>query len=81
MRRLAVCADSTSRSSGVPCSGSPPSNTSTAIFEATSPAWAPPIPSAITNSGARANALSSFSRRWRPVSVFQVVWAARSMSV
>src|SRR5664279_2595923 len=39
------------------------------------------MPSATTNSGARTKALSSLSRRWRPVSVFQIVSAARSMLV
>ena len=61
------------RSSGSPCS-----NTSTAIFDATSPAWAPPIPSATTNTGARAYEESSLPRRWRPVSVRWTVSAARS---
>src|SRR4051794_21630902 len=51
-----------------------------AIREATSPACAPPMPSATTNSGERAKALSSFSRRCRPVSVFHVVCATRSIS-
>src|SRR4029079_5489925 len=35
----------------------------------TSPAWAPPIPSATTNSGARVKTESSLALRWRPVSV------------
>src|SRR2546421_1700023 len=52
-----------------------------AIRDATSPACAPPMPSATTNTGARAYALSSLSRRWRPVSVLQIVSAARSISV
>ena len=34
--------------------GTEGSNESAAIREATSPAWAPPIPSATANSGARA---------------------------
>src|SRR5947209_7610545 len=50
-----------------------------AVRESTSPACAPRMPSATTNTGARANALSSLSRRWRPVSVLQVVSAARSI--
>src|SRR5205823_5239207 len=33
-----------------------------------------------TNTGARANAQSSFSRRWRPVSVLAIVSEARSMA-
>ena len=53
-------------SAGSPPSGSPPSNCSTAISEATSPACAPPIPSATTNSGARTKKLSSLPWRWRP---------------
>ena len=67
-----------SRSSGLPESGRPCSNASTAIREATSPACAPPIPSATTNTGARANDESSLSRRWRPVSVLWIVSAARA---
>ena len=55
------------------------SNVSTAICDATSPACAPPIPSAITNTGARAYEESSLPRRWRPVSVRWIVSAARSM--
>src|ERR1039458_9607827 len=34
---------------------------------------------ATTNRGGRAKALSSLSLRWRPVSVFQVAWLARSI--
>ena len=34
-------------------SGTPPSKTSIALADATSPACAPPIPSAMTNSGER----------------------------
>ena len=51
------------------CSTDPPSGAiwpgiiSTAVPEATSPAWAPPIPSATMKSGARAWKASSFTRR------------------
>ncbi len=54
---------------------------STAIREATSPACAPPMPSATTNSGARASSESSLARRWRPVSVPAYCSATRSTSV
>ena len=64
---------SANRSSGRGSSPSACSKASMAIREATSPACAPPIPSATTNTGALTNALSSFSRRWRPVSVRQTV--------
>src|SRR5579875_25216 len=73
MRWLASRTSSARRDSGEPDSGRPRSKVSTAIREATSPAWAPPIPSATTNRGARTYALSSFSRRWRPVSVLHTV--------
>src|SRR5579875_1391410 len=73
MRWLASRTSSARRDSGAPDSGRPRSKVSTAIREATSPAWAPPIPSATTNRGARTYALSSFSRRWRPVSVLHTV--------
>src|SRR6185295_19289202 len=63
--RLAPSMIRTSASDGDP-SGMPPSNESTAILEATSPAWAPPMPSATTNSGARTKRLSSLPWRWRP---------------
>ena len=48
--------------------GSAARNASMAISDATSPAWAPPIPSASTNSGACTNKLSSLPVRWRPTS-------------
>src|SRR4051812_646913 len=54
---------------GAPPSGRPRPIVSTATLEATSPACAPPIPSATTNSGARTIRASSFARRWRPVSL------------
>ena len=69
MRSLAERASSASSCSGWAASGSPGWKASTAIREATSPACAPPIPSATTNRGARANSESSLARRWRPVSV------------
>src|SRR4029078_8075827 len=51
-----------------PSSGRPCSRTSTAMCEATSPACAPPTPSATANSGERAKQAASLLRRWRPVS-------------
>src|SRR5436305_8928249 len=59
----------------------PGPNDSTAIRDATSPACAPPIPSATTNSGERASSESSLARRWRPVSVTAYCSPTRSMSV
>ena len=50
MRRLASWMTAVSASAGEP-SGSPASKDSTVISEATSPACAPPMPSATTNSG------------------------------
>ena len=44
------------------------SNESAAILDATSPAWAPPIPSATANTGPWTQE-SSLAVRWRPVSV------------
>ena len=52
---------------------------STASFEATSPACAPPMPSATTNSGERTISESSFARRWRPVSLPEYCSATRSI--
>src|SRR5580693_3939751 len=52
-----------------------------AIREATSPAWAPPIPSATTNRGERASSESSLARRWRPVSVPAYCSDTRSISL
>src|SRR5271170_53260 len=49
--------------------------------EATSPACAPPMPSATTNSGERASSESSLARRWRPVSLPAYCSATRSTSV
>src|SRR3954470_11901300 len=56
-------------------------NVSTTIVDATSPARAPPIPSATANSGACSNTRSSLLRRWRPVSdLAKLSWATRSIS-
>ena len=53
----------------------------TASSEATSPACAPPIPSATTNSGARTKKLSSLPWRWRPeVGVVEVLGDAQHAS-
>src|SRR5215217_1585634 len=82
MRRLASRTRSASRSSTLPGpSGSPSSRTSTARPDATSPACAPPIPSATANSGERAKKASSLSLRWRPVSVRSTCWATRSKAL
>src|SRR5277367_5698629 len=51
------------------------------IREATSPACAPPMPSATTNSGERASSESSLALRWSPVSVPAYCSATRSISV
>ena len=53
MRRLASVATRASCCSGVP-SPVRSSNASAAMRDATSPAWAPPIPSATAYTGARA---------------------------
>src|SRR5215210_6310716 len=45
------------------------STASTATAEATSPAFAPPMPSATANSGGLTNRESSFAVRWRPTSL------------
>src|SRR3954451_10222854 len=45
------------------------STASTATADATSPALAPPMPSATANSGGRTARESSFAVRWRPTSV------------
>src|SRR6187200_3011999 len=45
------------------------STASTATADATSPAFAPPMPSATANSGGRTTSESSFALRWRPTSV------------
>src|SRR5437763_10764718 len=81
MRSLASRARAASASSGCWGSPMPGPNDSTAIRDATSPACAPPIPSATTKSGARASSESSLARRWRPVSVTAYCSATRSTSV
>src|SRR5437763_13573185 len=68
MRLFALRATSRRRSSGgrdSSCS----SNASTAMRDATSPALAPPIPSATANSGERSRYASSLLWRCRPTSV------------
>src|SRR5215210_3407765 len=45
------------------------STASTATADATSPAFAPPMPSATANSGGLTTSESSFAVRWRPTSV------------
>src|SRR5271167_1346366 len=69
-------ASSGSEASSIPCL-----KDSTAMREATSPACAPPMPSATTNSGEDASSESSLARRWRPVSVPAYCSATRSISV
>src|ERR1035441_4221112 len=81
MRALAACASSASASSGSDASRRPGWNDSTAIREATSPACAPPIPSATTNSGARASSEASLARRCRPVSGPAYCSAPRTTSI
>src|SRR5271165_4090750 len=81
IREFAWSASADSASSGSEASSRPCLNDSTAIREATSPACAPPMPSATTNSGERASSESSLARRWRPVSVPAYCSATRSMSV
>src|SRR5215210_6194844 len=69
MRRLAARTIPASwASTGSPDSGAP-STASTATADATSPAFAPPMPSATANSGGRTTSESSFAVRWRPTSV------------
>src|SRR5579859_6420372 len=79
MRAFASRTSLASAASGSVGSPIPGANISTAIRDATSPARAPPIPSATTNSGARASSESSFARRWRPVSVPAYCSATRSI--
>src|SRR5918992_4228186 len=80
MRRLASSMTLTRPAAGSP-PGRPASNDSTAISDATSPAWAPPIPSATTNSGARTKRLSSLPCRWRPRSDAWKCSAMRSTEI
>jgi hypothetical protein len=75
--RLAASIVSRRKRSGGP-SGRSRSKASAAVLEATSPAWAPPMPSATTKIGARTKSESSFSLRWRPVSVRKAWSSTRS---
>src|SRR6476619_3822072 len=77
MRRLAASIVSRRKCSGGP-SGRSRSKDSAAAFEATSPAWAPPMPSATTKIGARTKNESSLALRWRPVSVRNAWSSTRS---
>src|SRR5215218_7407598 len=69
MRRLAARTMSASCASGGSSESRALSTASTATADATSPALAPPIPSATANSGGRTTSESSFAVRWRPTSV------------
>src|SRR5919201_1756427 len=63
---------------------SPPSSswkTSVARCEATSPAFAPPIPSATAKNGGETSRASSFVSRWRPTSVLPACSAIRSATL
>ena len=69
MRRLAsrtMLASCASAGSPDSCA---PSTASTATADATSPAFAPPMPSATANSGGRSTSESSLALRCRPTSV------------
>ncbi len=79
MLRLAASIVSRRNCSGGP-SGRSRSKASAAAFEATSPAWAPPIPSATTKIGARTKKESSLALRWRPVSVRKAWSSIRSIA-
>src|SRR5437016_9138372 len=80
IRWLASRVRPASPSSGPTSSGMPFSSVSTTMPEATSPARAPPMPSATANSGGRENALSSLERRSRPVSVSWTESATRRIT-
>ena len=75
--RFAASIVSRRNGSGGP-SGRSRSKASAAAREATSPAWAPPIPSATTKIGARTKNESSLALRWRPVSVRNAWSSTRS---
>src|SRR3954471_8138716 len=78
MRRLAArTMPASCASAGSPDSRAP-STASAAPAEATSPAFAPPMPSATANSGGRTASESSFAVRWRPTSVRPACSAMRS---
>jgi hypothetical protein len=66
-RRFASWISDTTRSS--PLASLPSRSAPAASCDATSPAWAPPIPSATANSGGSQTYESSFRRRLRPGSV------------
>ena len=66
-------------SAGSPESASP-SNASAAMAEATSPALAPPMPSATAKNGGASTRESSLALRWRPTSVLPTCSTIRSAS-
>src|SRR3954464_9523566 len=69
MRRLAERAMVSSRCSGGISSPGWLPTSSMAICDATSPALAPPMPSATTKKGGSSSSESSFEVRWRPTSL------------
>src|SRR5215208_7659247 len=69
MRRLASRTMPASWASGGSLDSRACSTASTATADATSPAFAPPMPSATANSGGLTTSESSFAVRWRPTSV------------
>src|SRR6185436_4686162 len=69
MRRLASRTISASCASAGSPDSRAPSTAWTATADATSPAFAPPMPSATANSGGCTTSESSFAVRWRPTSV------------
>src|ERR687892_934281 len=69
MRLFAVRRMRTSCASAGSSESRSPSKASVAMAEATSPALAPPIPSATAKNGASATKSSSLALRWRPTSV------------
>src|SRR5829696_488214 len=69
MRRLASRTMRASCASAGSVDAVAPSTASTATAEATSPALAPPIPSATAKSGGLTTSESSLALRWRPTSV------------
>src|ERR671911_497691 len=79
MRRFASRAMPASCASGGSLDSRAPSTASTATAEATSPAFAPPMPSATANSGGLTTSESSLAVRWRPTSVrpaCSTMWSA-----
>ena len=69
MRRLAARTMLASCASAGSLDSPAPSTASTATADATSPAFAPPIPSATANSGGLTTSESSLALRCRPTSV------------